>query len=138
VRLVMSRRFEPGTRLAVELASALFGVSYLPLARVCWARAAGVLGWQLGCAWEGDLVQEELHPLVGPAAVREGTREAVLYALRVLDRYLLARPARVAGRYAGVAAAGPAWECEEPVVDRPLLLGAVAEFIQGGLRLRAA
>jgi hypothetical protein len=63
VSLVLSRRFEPGTILAVSLA----GVSdCTPLARVQCVAPHG-LYWRIGCVWADPLTPEELRNLVGVA-----------------------------------------------------------------------
>ena len=63
VRLLLSRRFEPGTLLAIEFVSA-DDSAYMPLARVCRVSLSETY-WLHGCAWADALAQEELGTLVG-------------------------------------------------------------------------
>jgi hypothetical protein len=64
ISLVLSRRFEPGTLLAVGLKGLALDSSCMPLARVCRVNPAG-LYWRLGCSWADELGLDELRGLLG-------------------------------------------------------------------------
>ena len=64
VALVLARRFEPGTLLAIGLKGLALQSGCMPLARVQRAKAHG-LYWQLGCTWADELGLEELKGLLG-------------------------------------------------------------------------
>ena len=64
VALLVSRRFEPNTLLAVELQDTEAQTITLPLARVQRAEKAGNL-WLLGCAWVSALDVSALENLLG-------------------------------------------------------------------------
>jgi hypothetical protein len=67
--LLLSRRFEPGTVLAVTLARSKRETICMPLARVRCVRSLG-FDWKLGCAWANGLTIAELAELLGPAVLR--------------------------------------------------------------------
>lgn len=62
--LVMSRRFEPGTVLTVELQSLDQALTRTIQARVVHASAQGPNQWLLGCALEQPLTEDELRRLL--------------------------------------------------------------------------
>ncbi|MBY0523937.1 MAG: PilZ domain-containing protein [Gemmataceae bacterium] len=68
VSLMLSRRFEPGTLLAVEFVSDPADTAYMPLARVCRASRAGNY-WLLGCSWADGLGADDLRTLVGKTKI---------------------------------------------------------------------
>lgn len=65
VSLVLSRRFEAGTLLAVGLQGTTAG-DCMPLVRVQRVAPDGVY-WRIGCVWSDPLTPEELRGLVGSA-----------------------------------------------------------------------
>lgn len=76
VAVLLSRRFEPGTLLALELSGASNPSAYLPLARVCRVTRNG-LHWLLGCVWQDTVATEEIHELVGATAMWEAVRSQI-------------------------------------------------------------
>jgi hypothetical protein len=60
IGLAVSRRFEPGALLTVELEDPRRTVSRSVLARVVHARPHADYGWLLGCAFSGELDDDEL------------------------------------------------------------------------------
>jgi PilZ domain len=62
VRLVLSRRFEPGTGLAIELPGN--DETYTVLAQVVNVKAAGDGRWSLGCKFVSELSEHELDRLL--------------------------------------------------------------------------
>ena len=64
IALIMSRRFEPGTLLAVGLKGLALDSSCMPMARVCRVSQSG-LYWRLGCTWADELSLDELKGLLG-------------------------------------------------------------------------
>jgi hypothetical protein len=66
VCLRLSRRFEPGTLLALGLAPD----NGLALARIRHVRPRGSY-WLLGCTWTTELSNEDLRPLVNPGTVSD-------------------------------------------------------------------
>ncbi len=67
VALILSRRFEPGTLLAIELEVPGADTAYMPLACVRYVQPLGQ-HYQLGCVWSKPLSPEEVRNLVGKAA----------------------------------------------------------------------
>ena len=82
IGVLLSRRFEPGTLLALELSRESNESVYLPLARVCRATPNGP-HWLLGCVWQGLLGTEDMQSLVGAADLWQATRKRVREALAV-------------------------------------------------------
>jgi hypothetical protein len=80
VGLRLSRRFEPGTLLAIDLAAGPDDICTLPLSRVRRVTAQGNY-WLLGCSWPDELSADDLRGLLEPSANRApelaGTVEAV-------------------------------------------------------------
>jgi hypothetical protein len=66
VSLVISRRFEPGTLLAIGLQNSSDG-DCMPLARVQRVAPDGVY-WRLACVWADPISADELKALIGVAA----------------------------------------------------------------------
>jgi PilZ domain len=62
IGLILSRRFEPGTLLAIDVENPAQGVSYNVLARVIHATAQEDGTWRLGCAFARELAEEDLQP----------------------------------------------------------------------------
>jgi hypothetical protein len=62
VSLLVSRRFEPGTLLAIGLQGSLDDCH--PLARVERVAPAGNY-WRIGCLWADPLSEDELRSLIG-------------------------------------------------------------------------
>jgi PilZ domain len=67
VSVVLSRRFEPGTVLIVELQDGTGESACTQLARVSWVSGRRNGGWLLGCTWSRPLSAEDLQPLVRPS-----------------------------------------------------------------------
>jgi hypothetical protein len=63
VKLLMTRRFEPGTVLSVELTAGAESLVRLPVARVRRVRAGQGGGWVIGCQFLTQLSDEELEEL---------------------------------------------------------------------------
>src|SRR5438067_1238388 len=63
VALLMSRRFEPGTFLAVTLSGPGDDAMSMPLARVCRVHRADQ-HWLLGCSWAEELESTEMRTLL--------------------------------------------------------------------------
>jgi hypothetical protein len=66
--LVLERRFEPGTVLAVALGGDPARAGRPMLARVVHARALGGRRWRLGCAFLSRLSTDQLQSLLHPEA----------------------------------------------------------------------
>jgi hypothetical protein len=64
IGLLLSRRFEPGTIVAVELPRAELGLPYFLLARVVRVEARGSRRWLAGCALVNPLSKNELRALL--------------------------------------------------------------------------
>ncbi len=67
--LLVSRRFERGTVLALTLSRGRAEKVCMPLARVLSVHASG-FQWKLGCAWASTLSRAELVYLLGSEAVQ--------------------------------------------------------------------
>jgi hypothetical protein len=67
VGLLLPRRFERGTVLAVELQTSTASPSRLLLARVMHATARAGRGWLVGCAWVRGLTADQLREVLGDA-----------------------------------------------------------------------
>jgi len=87
VSLLLSRRFEPGTLLTVELSRQSKDPTYLPLARVSRVTPAGP-HWLHGCVWQGTVSAEDMQPLIGAAALWHAVRMRNGQALAVSDSVL--------------------------------------------------
>ncbi len=97
VSLQASRRFEPGTLLAVEFRHRLKPTTFVPLARVC--RVARVDShWLLGCAWLGTISADELHDLIGAAALWSAVRNRLRETGVALRQFMGAEPASATRR----------------------------------------
>ncbi|MBL8796020.1 MAG: PilZ domain-containing protein [Planctomycetia bacterium] len=64
VSVVLCRRFEPGTLLAIDICDPTQEPMTMPLARVRHVEANGP-SWQLGCAWAEALEGSDLRSLLG-------------------------------------------------------------------------
>jgi len=93
VGLLLSRRFEPGALLALELGTNETETACLPLARVCRVRREGGY-WLLGCAWADELPSEDLKALISTSAVRDALWRKVRQTLGVVDGLLTRRKSR--------------------------------------------
>ena len=71
IRLVLSRRFEKGTLLTVEVWENDRRETYTGIARVMHVSAQGNCFWALGCKFFSALTKEELHGLVPSAGPQE-------------------------------------------------------------------
>lgn len=91
VGLLLSRRFEPGTLLAVELGATEMDTVCLPLARIRRVLRAGN-SWLLGCSWADELSEDDLRSLITPAEMRAGLWRKVRKTLNSLES-MLERPA---------------------------------------------
>jgi len=67
VSVVLCRRFEPGTLLAIDIFDQTEEPMTMPLARVRHVEANGP-SWQLGCAWADTLEGSDLRSLLGSPA----------------------------------------------------------------------
>ncbi len=65
LRLHISRRFEAGTVLIIEVADANTAAVAQWLARVCWVREVGPNQWGVGCLFNRTLTEHELNQLLG-------------------------------------------------------------------------
>jgi hypothetical protein len=63
IGLMIKRRFEPGTLLAVELQSSTTDFSRTLVARVIHAKSQGGGDWVIGCILASKLDEEELESL---------------------------------------------------------------------------
>jgi hypothetical protein len=78
IGLLLNRRFEPGTRLVIELPSLACGTRQSVLARVVHATPLAIGFWLLGCVFSAPLPEDEFHALIGRAdPVREEQPQAV-------------------------------------------------------------
>ncbi len=95
VGIRLSRRFEPGTLLALTLGPSLANTTSLPLARVQRVSSAGVYWW-LGCAWADEMNEDDLYLLVGPRLRRQGTLHKIRRKLAALEALPGVRPTAAA------------------------------------------
>lgn len=63
IGILLCRRFEPGTLLAIHLSGPTGESINMPLARVCQVRSEGNR-WFLGCVWVDELEGEDIHLLL--------------------------------------------------------------------------
>jgi hypothetical protein len=84
VGLLLGRRFEPGTLLAVELHRHAKHTAYLPLARVCRV-VRFKEHWLLGCAWEGTVAVEEIRSVVGATSMWQAAKKNYRRTKAVLE-----------------------------------------------------
>lgn len=84
VGLLLSRRFEMGTLLAVELQRLPTRSNHMPLARVCRVVSADA-HWLLGCVWEGTVNSEDLQSLIGASAMWQTIRARVRNTKALLE-----------------------------------------------------
>ena len=72
IGLVVSRRFEVGTILSVELPSTTQGPSVSVLARVVRCAALADGRWLIGCEFASPLSEDDVRALAGPNPGRNG------------------------------------------------------------------
>lgn len=70
VSLRVSRRFEPGTILALQFAWQAVDAACTPFARVSHVSADN-MHWRIGCKWARELSSEDLRPLLAAAGVQD-------------------------------------------------------------------
>jgi len=87
VSLLLSRRFEPGTLLALSLTNRNTDSACPPLARVCRVTVSNK-HWLLGCTWARELETDDLRYLVGPAAMWETLRARAGTAIVSVTKFL--------------------------------------------------
>ncbi len=90
VGLLLSRRFEPGTLLAVAVEPDGNSTRCLPLARVRRVRRHGNY-WLLGCVWADELSDEDMRPLVTSSAVRSALWQKVRKAIGSVETLIQRR-----------------------------------------------
>jgi hypothetical protein len=73
VSFVLSRRFERGTVLIVELQDGCGESACTLLARVTRVTGRHDGGWLLGCTWSRPLSTEDLRPLIRPSDMAQLT-----------------------------------------------------------------
>ena len=91
VGLVLSRRFEPGTLLAVELNCSSKRPAYMPLARISRVTPCDT-HWLLGCVWQGAFGADELQNLVGAASMWQAVHKRYRKTRAVLERLCGQKP----------------------------------------------
>jgi hypothetical protein len=64
VGLILGRRFEKGTGLAIELPGSANSGAYVVLAKVMQVQRHGNTGWMLGCKFVSELSEEEVQRLL--------------------------------------------------------------------------
>jgi hypothetical protein len=69
IRLILRRRFEPGTALRIELAAPDDAEPNTVLAKVIHVRALGKSSWALSCKFISELGEDELQHLLSPRPV---------------------------------------------------------------------
>jgi hypothetical protein len=90
--LYLSRRFEPGTGLAIEIPGSEGRDSYTVLARVVHVRSLGDGTWSLGCKFASDLGEEEVQRLMPTKVVEKPDSRKVL---NNVDCHLEIRPGTI-------------------------------------------
>jgi hypothetical protein len=99
VGVVLSRRFEPGMGLAVELPGAEPGMSETLLARVVYVRRLPEGGWLLGCAFISQLSETELDSLLRLSdALQHSVNNPVANLKRVVLQGITFQSEPVSGR----------------------------------------
>lgn len=79
IRMVLGRRFEPGTLLGIELLLPNSRATRIALVRVVRVYYSGC-HWHLGCCWVTGLPSDELLGLLGGNFVQESARELLVRA----------------------------------------------------------
>lgn len=77
IRLIVSRRFEPGAGLGIELPAHDGSDPSIVLARIVHVRALENGSWALGCKFISELGEDELQGLLGQQAPEPAPQELV-------------------------------------------------------------
>lgn len=64
IGLVLTRRFEPGTLLVIELEKKAHGLSHTLVGRVVHATAQNNGGWMVGCTLANKIAEDDLQALL--------------------------------------------------------------------------
>jgi hypothetical protein len=95
VRLLLRRRFEPGTGLQIELPTVDGSDSYSVLVKVVYALSDGQGGWNLGCKFASQLGEDELRRVVQSSPRRDTSTPSPNALSQAVPEKVLAK---VAGR----------------------------------------